>query len=163
MSEQSWFNAVAIVLVLVVLVGFLAGFGLSGNASSSTAGGGPAPTPATFNVSIEIGWNPNTGLDEMFPANFTVPAGVPVKLVFNNYDTGVNMVVGMPMNTSHTFSIKSLGINVPIPAALSNNTPTVTTFVYTFTPGQYAWNCVAPCDSVAMVTEGYMQGVLTVT
>ncbi len=163
MSEQSWFNAVAVVLVLVVLVGFLAGFGLSGTGSSSTSSSSSSSTPSTFNVSIQIGWNPNTGLDEMFPSNLTVPAGVPVKMTFYNYDQGVNTVVGMPANTSHTFSIKSLGINVPIPAALSNNTPTVTSFVYTFSPGQYMWNCVAPCDPVAMTTLGYMQGILTVT
>jgi hypothetical protein len=162
MSEQAWFNGVALVLVIVVIGGFLAGFGLGGSSSSSPANGpATSTTPAAFNVSLSIATNPNSGLDQYFPANFTVPAGVPVRITITNYDQGINPGVGLPANTSHTFTIPSLGIHVALPAAGGNNTPTVTSFTYTFDPGIYQWNCLAPCDMVSMQTPGYMIGFVT--
>jgi hypothetical protein len=64
---------------------------------------------------------------------------------------------------SHTFTITSLGINVPIaPHA-------VTTFtIKTGGPGTYIWQCYVPCGTGPtgwggpMVTNGYMRGELIV-
>jgi hypothetical protein len=164
MSEQGWFNGVALVLVLVVVVGFLAGLGLGGNSGSTSSGGGSASSgPAPYNVTLWIGANINNGHDEVFPANFTVPAGVPVHVTIFNYDQGINNEAGLPVGVSHTFTIASLGIHVALLAAnaTQNDTPTEGSFTYTFNPGEYQWNCMAPCDPWSMLTSGYMQGVIT--
>lgn len=164
MSEQSWFNAVAVVLIVVVLVGFLAGFGLSNNESTSaSSSGGSSSGPAPFNVTMVESANPNNGHDEFFPANITVPSGVPVNITFYCYDQGVNNATLLPAGTSHTWTIPSLGIKVYLPAAnaADNNTPTKTFLTYTFSPGVYQWNCMAPCDPWSMLQAGYMIGTVT--
>jgi hypothetical protein len=70
-----------------------------------------------------------------------------------------------PTAVSHTFTIPTLGINVPI-AAHSR----VTFTIHTGAPGTYAWRCMDPCGGgpvgwgTAMAAQsGYMEGSLTVT
>lgn len=121
----------------------------------------PAAKTGTDYVTLTIANNPVNGLDQYFPANFTVESGVPVVITIVNYDTGANPVPGLPANTSHTFTIASLGLNVPVPAAPADNQPSVTTFDFTFQPGHYTWVCLAPCDPIAMETPGYMIGSVT--
>jgi hypothetical protein len=92
-TEQDWFNRVAVGFAVVVLVGFGAGLGLAGafgstGASPATASGGTSPV----HLYLTISFNPATGADEYFPANFTVPAHTPVILTITNYDNGSNLV-----------------------------------------------------------------------
>lgn len=58
--------------------------------------GGHAPASAggasTDYLYLTIAFNPTSGLDEYFPANFTVPANVPVVIQITNYDDGTNAV-----------------------------------------------------------------------
>lgn len=61
-------------------------------------------------------------------------------------------------DVSHTFTVPSLGINVPLPAS-----STVTFTVLVEAAGAYAWHCLAPCDANAMATPGFMEGTLTVS
>ena len=68
-----------------------------------------------------------------------------------------------PNLVSHTFTIPSLNVNVPILAASR------TTFsFYTGAAGTFEWHCQDPCGtgpagwSGAMSTLGYMGGELTV-
>jgi hypothetical protein len=154
-------------------------------------------TPATVNtgtahVYLTVAYNPFTTLDEYFPANFTVPANVPVIITITNYDNGTNAVpsgfenvrgtvggtetvtdataadrsvTSVPATAvAHTFTIMSGGLNVnaPIPAA-QGTTPTVVTFTLQLSQaGLVSWHCMAPCDDQAMSTPGFMTGTITV-
>ncbi len=129
---------------------------------------------------LTVGFNFTTGEDEYFPANFTVPADVNVVVTITNYDNATNPVpdsLGKVTGTvggtalingqtvtsipgravSHTFTILSLGVNVPLPAS-----STVTFTLLFESPGSYPWHCLAPCDTKAMATVGFMEGTLTV-
>ncbi len=130
---------------------------------------------------LTVGFNFTTGEDEYFPANFTIPADVNVVVTITNYDNGTNPVAdslgqvtgtvggsaiinGLTVTSipgasvSHTFTIMALGINVPIPASSS-----VTFTIRPEGPGTYQWHCMAPCDTNAMDTPGFMEGTLTVS
>ncbi len=162
MTDQKWFNGVALALAVVVVVALLAGLGLAGAFSGTSAHpNGPSVT-GPIHVYVTISTNPVNGLDQFFPANFTVPSGVPVMIAFINYDTGVNVVPGMPDGTSHTFTVPALGLSFPIPAAAGDNQPSTATLTYTFHNGAYSYLCLAPCDADSMVAPGYMGGTLTV-
>lgn len=102
-------------------------------------------------------------------------------MTITNYDNGTNPVadsVGAVTGTlggtvqvngqtvtsipgsgvSHTFTIPSIGLNVPLPPSA-----TVTFTILVEAPGVYAWHCLAPCDTNAMATAGFMQGTMTAT
>ena len=173
--------------VIVLSLGVLGG-GLLGHAAAPQV----VSTPAPEHLYLTIAFNPYTGLDEYFPANFTVPANVAVTITVTNYDNGTNLVpeslakvlgtVGgtetvtnatgsdasvtsvLPTQVAHTFTVMEspYQINVPIPAA-EGTTPTVVTFTIVFTTaGQFTWHCMAPCDPAAMNTPGFMTGTVTV-
>lgn len=69
-----------------------------------------------------------------------------------------------PNQVSHTFTIPSLGINVPIAPHAR------TTFIlHTGAPGTYAWRCMDPCGTGSTgwggpmaAMRGYMEGTLTI-
>lgn len=76
---------------------------------------------------------------------------------------------------SHTFTLGPVGpgyglsspvvlLNVPVPVAPSNSTPSVvhTSFMID-QPGTYEWWCQTRCNPISMATDGYMQGPVTVT
>lgn len=140
----------------------------------STALNGTAPDLATN----ATGPGPNDN-------NITIPAGVSVTFVITNIDTAVLLNFTGPASTdftvynntengqvashysagqsisslpiSHTLTIQSLNINIPIPP------DTVVTFTYTFvTPGVYEYFCETPCGP-GMNLAGYMDGYLIVT
>jgi hypothetical protein len=94
MTDSAWYTWVAGGMALVVVVGLVAGLGLGsglgGHASTSPTGtAGAAPTY----LYLTIAFNPVNGLDEYFPANFSVPAHTLVHVVITNYDNGVNSAV----------------------------------------------------------------------
>lgn len=180
-------GALVLVGAFVLILGVLAG-GILGHVVAPSA----AADSTAEHLYLTVAFDPYTGLDEYFPANFTVPANVPVTITITNYDNGTNAVPaeysqvrgtvgGMETVTSATASNVSLGsvpaagvahtftvasapydINVPIPAA-QGETPTIVTFTVVFTAtGQFAWHCKAPCDMVAMMTPGFMTGTVTV-
>lgn len=121
------------------------------------------------------------------PSVLTVKAGSRVTITLKNNDDGADPVsatvakvrgtVGgvkeangktfraLPMTAvSHTFTILSLGINVPIPAS-----QTVTfTFKAPTKPGTYSFICVVPCGTGAsgwegpMASKNYMIGTIIV-
>ncbi len=69
-----------------------------------------------------------------------------------------------PAAVSHTFTIPTLGINVPIPAHSR-----VTFTIHTGAPGTFAWRCYDPCGADPMgwgtamgAKRGFMEGTLTV-
>ncbi len=66
-------------------------------------------------------------------------------------------------SVSHTFTIPAWNVNVPVTAESS-----VTFVIHTSGPGEYFWQCFAPCGSGpsgmggAMKTLGYMMGYIVV-
>jgi uncharacterized cupredoxin-like copper-binding protein len=89
--------------------------------------------------------------DAFLPANFTVLAGVPVKVTVYNYDDG-----------AHSFTSSTLGVNQLIPGA-KGGTPSKTTFTFTAKKsGKYLWWCNQPCDPWAMSHVGFMRGYVNV-
>jgi len=97
MNDNRWFTYTAVGIALAVLVGFGAGLGLGGfgthTASAAPSGGSGAVGAAS--VSLVIAWNPDSGLDQVFPANFQVPASTLVTVTIINYDDGANVVPSM--------------------------------------------------------------------
>lgn len=173
--------------VLVLILGVLAG-GILGHAAAPAV----VSSAGSEHLYLTIAFDPYTGLDQYFPANFSVPQNVPVTITITNYDNGTNVlpeafshVLGTVGGTEsvtnttlsgaalasiptdqigHTFTLISnpYDVNVPIPAA-QGTTPTVVTFSVVFSSaGQFEWHCMAPCDGAAMSTPGFMTGTVTV-
>jgi len=74
-------------------------------------------------------------------------------------------VSSVPVDTlAQTFSIPSLGINVPVPGG-----DMVTTYLYFNQKGVFQWLCLTPCGfgpnggNGAMTAPGWMQGQVTIT
>lgn len=158
-QDQRWYNVVAGLLIVGVLAVSGVAFYLASISPPASGGAASGGGPAYVNLTIAV--NPVNGLDQYFPANFTVPSGVPVVITITNYDTGINNVTGMPAGTSHTFTIPKLGISEAVPAAIGDNVPSVTSYTITFPAGQYAWLCEAPCDPNSMAAPGYMSGTVS--
>ncbi len=57
--------------------------------SSTGSGGGSSTVDYLY---LTIAFNPLNGMDEYFPANFTVPAHAAVVVTITNYDNGTNLV-----------------------------------------------------------------------
>jgi hypothetical protein len=77
---------------------------------------------------------------------------------------GAQTVANMPLSeVSHTFTVSSLGLNLPIATQ-----STVVAFFTTGAAGTFTWLCESTCGSGpdgtagAMSTAGWMSGVLTV-
>ncbi len=158
-QDQHWYNIVAGLLIVGVLA--VSGVAFYLGSISPAASGGSTNGGGTAYVNLTIATNPINGLDQYFPANFTVPSGEAVVITVTNYDTGINNVTGMPYGTSHTFTIPKLDISEAIPHAGEANVPSVTHFTITFPAGQYTWLCEAPCDPNSMAAPGYMSGTVT--
>jgi hypothetical protein len=110
-------------------------------------------------------------IKEYDDAPTALPAGSPYGTVAGGTMT-VNGVAGTSVtnaNIAHTFSIPSLGINVPLTKAPEGG---VSTTVFTFTvdkAGSYTWRCFTPCGGGAdgmtgsMATKNWMQGNVIVS
>ncbi len=180
-------GAVVMTGVVLLVLGLLAG-GILGHVATTPV----VMTSGTDHLYLTIAFDPYTGLDQYFPANFTVPANVPVVITITNYDNGSNQIPpgfnqvsgtvggtetvtngtlsGAALSTvaadhvAHTFTLDAApyNINVPVPAA-DGQIPTVVTFTVVFTStGQFQWHCMAMCDGSAMTTPGFMMGTVTV-
>jgi plastocyanin len=76
------------------------------------------------------------------------PSGIVVK--------GGEKVSSVPAETvSHTFTVPTLGINVPVPVS-----STVVAYFTISNAGTYNWFCMTPCGDAAMATPGWMTGSL---
>lgn len=189
MNDQQWFNRVALLAGVLVVVG--GGFALIAGAPAPVAA---PPSASADYLYLTIAFNPVTGMDEYFPANFSVPVGVPVVVTITNYDNGTNLIsptfgqvagvfgneatvwsngssipvtyASQPItNVAHTFTIQQTGehLNVPVPPAGPTGLPTVVEFTTEFNvTGEFTWMCMAPCDSTSMQTPGLMAGTVDV-
>ncbi|EQD62823.1 hypothetical protein B1A_09406, partial [mine drainage metagenome] len=147
------------------------------------APGASTPTTAPAHLYLAIVINPENGMPQYTPANFTVPTGL-VVVTINDTDSpmnwsgclcrvqgtvhGVEYLNQTPYalfpstNVAHTFTVPALGLNVPSPGQ------SVVTFTLDLlNPGEFTWFCMAPCGShgatgAPMGTPGYMTGTMTV-
>jgi hypothetical protein len=142
------------------------------------------------------------GWPAVAPANIHVRAGATVVLTIREYDDmvtpladnspflqvmgGTETVNGKRVTSvsnqqiAHTFTVPSLGINVPLPIAgmggsmgsmTGGDGPTTVRFTFhaPATPGTYLWLCATPCGtgpygiSGAMRLSGWMRGHLIVS
>lgn len=160
---------------------------------ASQTQGATAQPPQTVSVELQTGkMDGRAGWPRLVPADISVKAGRPVRLVIKSYDDGAaplvsalasydkvqggtetvggTAVTSVPnAQVSHTFTVPQLGLNAVVPAAPANGSVTV---VFTFTPktsGTYTWKCFAPCGSGpdgmggAMATMGWMEGTLKIS
>lgn len=135
------------------------------------------------------------GPSYMPSTNMTLPANSVVTVTIVNADAGdtalpagspfsqVTGVVGgqaevdgvaysslAPEKVAHTFTLPSLGVNVPIPGDVpaGHNDITVTFSFKTGGAGSYMWQCMDPCGADPngwggpMSKMGYMMGTVTV-
>jgi heme/copper-type cytochrome/quinol oxidase subunit 2 len=157
----------------LVIVPDFGGSGVDAFVLASNLASGTVPTPATNTT----GPGPNDN-------NITIAAGTTVTFVLTSIDTAVNENYSQPVQTpftvyndtangviasnytkgqslfmqmGHTFTINSMGVNVPIPP------DTIVKFNLTFSkPGTYEYVCLTPCGP-GMGINGYMQGYVIVT
>jgi hypothetical protein len=182
MSEQQFFNTLAVIAVLVVLGCFGAAYAGSAAAPSAPAATTGSGSPTSY-MYLTIVINPNTGMPQYSPSNFTVPAGTVVFTIVDQ-DAAVNWsacqcnvsgTVGgtetlngtalsevNASNAAHTFSIPSLGVNV-----ISPGNSTITFTLDLNQTGPFSWYCEAPCGSAGymgapMGVPGYMTGTMDV-
>ena len=189
MDDSDWFTVIAGFFVLgALLVGAVA---VLEEAPPGRAAVSDGPSGSVDHLYLTIAFDPALGYDQYFPANFSVPADALVLVTITNYDNGSNPVpaaaravtgtvggtetvtTGTPAATetvaglppgdlAHTFTIPQLGLNVPIPSAMSVAAPSITSFAAFFNgTGTLSWICQAPCDPVSMMTPGFMSGTVT--
>lgn len=129
-----------------------------------------------------------SGWPAMSPSDIHVPPGATVVLTIKEYDDmvtpladvspylevmgGTETVNGKPVTSvrndeiAHTFTIPTLGINVPLPKAPMGGFTTVRFTFRAPAAGTYQWLCVTPCGdgsygiAGAMHTDGWMRGHL---
>lgn len=132
--EQTWFNVVAGVVALAVVLGVFLGASLS--PGSANASGSAPPASATVDhLYLTVAFDPVTGLDQYFPANFTVPAHTLVIVTVTNYDNGTNTV---PASAGQVVGTVGGTIVVAAPGAAPQTVSAVdvTDIAHTFTvPG----------------------------
>jgi hypothetical protein len=94
MNDDRWFTLTAVGIALAVIVGLGMGLGLAsrGPTSSSAPTSGDSNPSGAASVSLVIAWNPESGLDQVFPASFQVPSSALVTVTIINYDDGANQV-----------------------------------------------------------------------
>ena len=179
MNDRAYFNTVAALAVLAVLVA--GGVGLVASGSPAAAPTPAAAHPYYLNLSIAI--NATNGWPQYSPANFTVPKGeIVVTIVDHDMPmswSGCGCVVAGTVgnreyvngsatgqvpsgNVAHTFTVPALHINVLSPAQ-----STVTFTLWLNQTGQFPWMCLDPCGSngytgAPMGVPGYMTGTMTV-
>lgn len=104
------------------------------------------------NVSQTLATVSGTVNDSMVIFNGTSPT--PANYVGNVHSVPESEFV------SHTFTVTSLGLNVPIPSS-----SIVVTYVRFNSTGTFTWNCFSPCigEPYMQTVPGYMEGTLTVT
>lgn len=135
MTESSWYTWVAAGMALVVVVGLMAGLGLgSGYGSHSTPTTTSSGPSAPTYLYLTIAFNPDNGLDQYFPANFSVPAHTLVNFVITNYDNGVNPAV--PAQYSHVYGTVggvSTWVNASMPGSQTGSSVPRSVISHTFT------------------------------
>lgn len=167
----------------------------SSNATASNSSSTSA-TPTTANLTMKVvtgKMDGKKGWPKFEPADSTLPANAVVTVTIQNYDDGNapipqgdNKVTGTTdgtmtvdgksdtsvptANVAHTFTISSIGLNVPIPVRSANEKFNTVQFTFKTpsSPTKLDWQCMAACGTGSsgwmgsMATDGWMKGVLTI-
>jgi plastocyanin len=182
MKDHEYYNLVAgglafgVVMLMVVWTAVAA-------ASSGSSSAPEAPPAGAANMYLTIQINPENGMPQYSPANFTIPTGEVVFTIVD-YDVaaswdgctcnvtgtvggtetvnGTSYAVVPSSDVSHSFDIPSLGLNV-----LSPGMSTVTFTLDVTQAGTYTWYCEMPCGADGytgdpMGEPGFMTGTMTV-
>ena len=143
LSRGGVVSALAIAIVLgvfagTVATGVLAPYALSG--PSTTAPGGP------YTLYLTVAFNPGSGHDEYFPANFTVPAHTLVIVTIADYDNGSNPVPAVDGVVQGTVGGTETVVNATYPSghAVSSVNGTEVAHTFTVATGGYALNVPVP-------------------
>ena len=134
MTESSWYTWVAGGMAVAVVVGLIAGLGLgAGFGARSTPSATTTGTNAPAYLYLTIAFNPQNGLDEYFPANFSVPANTLVNFVITNYDDGANVVPAQYTHVYGTVGDVSTWVNSSMPGPETASSVPGTEISHTFT------------------------------
>lgn len=181
MKDQTYYNLVAGAIALGIVTMLVAYAGITASSSANGSNASTPTGPAHMYLTVQI--NPDNGMPQYSPANFTVPKGL-VDFTIYDFDSpiawagcecnvtgtvggaesvnGTAMAVVPSSNAAHTFTVAALGLNVVSPG---NST---VTFSVDFTQsGSYVWVCLDPCGAdgysgAPMGDSGYMTGTMTV-
>lgn len=145
-------GGILLIVVTGVVTFFLSGV-YYGVGTTTPASSGPSQTPSQpVHLYQTVSFNPYSGHDQYYPANFTVPSSLAVNFTIASYDNGTNypplganMVIGTqggtefiqggapgtpqgavstipPNDTAHTFTINSNGLHVNVVVPPTANT-----------------------------------------
>ncbi|MCI4347112.1 MAG: hypothetical protein L3J97_00645 [Thermoplasmata archaeon] len=90
---NAWYTAVGLVVALTFVLAILAGLALGGAFSPPpTASAPPVASALPTYLYFTVTTSAHTLYDTYYPANVTVPHGVPVVITITSYDNGVNPV-----------------------------------------------------------------------
>ncbi|MHB1504434.1 MAG: cupredoxin domain-containing protein [Acidimicrobiales bacterium] len=168
--------------------------------ASASATAGRVPTVHEYLSILTGGMVKRPGWPKYVPADVVIPAGARVVVTISSFDDGTapmpslqtrydkvfgttggsetvngRRVTAIPNeDLAHTFTVPTLGINVPIPATTPHGPDGITPVNVTFSfvapkAGTYRFECMAPCGSGPtgmggpMDTFGWMEGNITVT
>ncbi len=157
--------AMAIVTVLGVFAGSLATWGVAPLAFSGAGGAGPVSV-GPYPLYLTVAFNPGSGHDEYFPANFTVPAHVLVVVTITNYDNATNPVPSADGVVTGTLGDTETILNVSFPNGLVESTVNGTDISHTFTvaTGGYQLNIpVPPAASLSVPTTVTFETYFNIT
>lgn len=152
MTESSWYTWVAAGMALVVVVGLVAGLGLgSGYGAKTTTNSTTPASGAPVYLYLTIAFNPVNGMDQYFPANFSVPAHTLVHFVITSYDNGHNVVPSQYTQVLGTVGGVSTWSNSSMasPETAGSVPSAVISHTFTMESGGYMLNVPIP-----MATDG---------
>jgi hypothetical protein len=91
-SDDNWFTGVAVVTALVLVVGLLTGLAIGGAFSGGSTSTAPPASTAPDYLYFTVTTSAATQYDTYYPANVSIPHGVPVVITITCYDNGSNPV-----------------------------------------------------------------------
>ncbi len=146
--------ALAVAVVMGIFAGSLATWGFAPLAFSAP-GANLSPPGAGYTLYMTVAFNPGSGHDEYFPANFTVPAHVLVAVTIANYDNGTNVVPGVDGLVKGTLGGTETIVNASYPDGeiVPGVNGTEISHTFTVATGGYDLNIpVPPAPSLSVPT-----------
>ena len=129
-------GATAVLLAVGAAVGWLPSHLPAAGPGPSSGGSGPSVV-----VNLTIGANPVNGLDQVSPANFSVPQYGRVTFHITSYDTGVNPTSSMWARVMGTISgTESVQAGSSAASAVAWLSPAAVSHTFTILPGGWNYN-----------------------
>lgn len=90
MDDNSWYSQTAVAIAVVFVIAILTGLSLGGAFSGGQPTAGPPASTALTYLYFTVTTSAATQYDTYYPANVSVPHGVPVVITITCYDNGTN-------------------------------------------------------------------------